>query len=63
MIMTSEKIMIMMMMMMMTMMMRRMRMMMIMIMMMMHGLSQAIDRAYKFLLITLPLVIYNALLG
>ena len=59
MIMTSEKIMIMIMAMMM--MMRRM-MMMIMI-MMMHGLSQAIDRAYKFLLITLPLVINNALLG
>ena len=47
---------------MMMMMMRRMRMMMMMI-MMMHGLSQAIDRAYKFLLITLPLVINNALLG
>ena len=61
MIMTSEKIMIMIMAMMM-MMMRRMRMMMMMI-MMMHGLSQAIDRAYKFLLITLPLVITNALLG
>ena len=58
MIMTSEKIMIMIMAMMM---MRRMRMM-IMI-MMMHGLSQAIDRAYKFLLITLPLVINNTLLG
>ena len=58
MIMTSEKIMIMIVAMMM---MRRMRMM-IMI-MMMHGLSQAIDRAYKFLLITLPLVINNALLG
>ena len=61
MIMTSEKIMIMIVAMMM--MMRRMRMMMIMIMMMMHGLSQAIDRPYKFLLITLPLVINNALLG
>ena len=61
MIMTSEKIMIMIMAMMM-MMRRRMRMMMMMI-MMMHGLSQAIDRAYKFLLITLPLVINNALLG
>ena len=60
MIMTSEKIMIMIMAMMM--MMRRM-MMMMMIMMMMHGLSQAIDRAYKFLLITLPLVINNTLLG
>ena len=59
MIMTSEKIMIMIMAMMM---MRRMSMMMMMI-MMMHGLSQAIDRAYKFLLITLPLVINNALLG
>ena len=59
MIMTSEKIMIMIVAMMM--MMRRMRMM-IMI-MMMHGLSQAIDRAYKFLLITLPLVINNAFLG
>ena len=59
MIMTSEKIMIMIMAMMM--MMRRMRMMMMI--MMMHGLSQAIDRAYKFLLITLPLVINNALLG
>ena len=59
MIMTSEKIMIMIMAMMM--MMRRMRM--IMMIMMMHGLSQAIDRAYKFLLITLPLVINNALLG
>ena len=59
MIMTSEKIMIMIMAMMM-MMRRRMMMMMI---MMMHGLSQAIDRAYKFLLITLPLVINNALLG
>ena len=58
MIMTSEKIMIMIMAMMM--MMRRMRMMMMI--MMMHGLSQAIDRAYKFLLITLPLVINNALL-
>ena len=58
MIMTSEKIMIMIMAMMM---MRRMRMMMMI--MMMHGLSQAIDRAYKFLLITLPLVINNALLG
>ena len=53
MIMTSEKIMIMVMTMMMMMMM----------IMMMHGLSQAIDRAYKFLLITLPLVINNALLG
>ena len=53
MIMTSEKIMIMIMTMMMMMMM----------IMMMHGLSQAIDRAYKFLLITLPLVINNALLG
>ena len=51
--MTSEKIMIMIM----TMMM------MLMMIMMMHGLSQAIDRAYKFLLITLPLVINNALLG
>ena len=51
--MTSEKIMIMIMTMMMMMMM----------IMMMHGLSQAIDRAYKFLLITLPLVINNALLG
>ena len=62
MIMTSEKIMIMIMAMMM--MMRRMMMMMMMMMiMMMHGLSQAIDRAYKFLLITLPLVINNALLG
>ena len=60
MIMTSEKIMIMIMAMMM-MMRRRMRMMMMI--MMMHGLSQAIDRAYKFLLITLPLVINNALLG
>ena len=60
MIMTSEKIMIMILAMMM-MMMRRMRMMMMI--MMMHGLSQAIDRAYKFLLITLPLVINNALLG
>ena len=60
MIMTSEKIMIMIMAMMM---MRRRRMRMMMIMMMMHGLSQAIDRAYKFLLITLPLVINNALLG
>ena len=59
MIMTSEKIMIMIMAMMM--MMRRMRMMMMI--MMMHGLSQAIDRVYKFLLITLPLVINNALLG
>ena len=59
MIMTSEKIMIMIMTMMM--MMRRMKMMMMI--MMMHGLSQAIDRAYKFLLITLPLVINNALLG
>ena len=56
MIMTSEKIMIMII----AMMMMRMTMMMI---MMMHGLSQAIDRAYKFLLITLPLVINNALLG
>ena len=53
MIMTSEKIMIMIMTMMMMMMM----------IMMMHGLSQAIDRPYKFLLITLPLVINNALLG
>ena len=53
MIMTSEKIMIMIMTMMMMMMM----------IMMMHGLSQAINRAYKFLLITLPLVINNALLG
>ena len=53
MIMTSEKIMIMIMTMMMMMMM----------IMMMHGLSQAIDRAYKFLLITLTLVINNALLG
>ena len=61
MIMTSEKIMIMILAMMM--MMRRMRMTMMMIMMMMHGLSQAIDRAYKFLPITLPLVINNALLG
>ena len=61
MIMTSEKIMIMIVAMMM-MMMRRMSMMMMMI-MMMHGLSQAIDRAYKFLLITLPLVINNAFLG
>ena len=61
MIMTSEKIMIMIMAMMM--MMRRMRMMIMMMIMMMHGLSQAIDRAYKFLLITLPLVINNALLG
>ena len=60
MIMTSEKIMIMIVAMMM--MMRRMSMMMMMI-MMMHGLSQAIDRAYKFLLITLPLVINNALVG
>ena len=59
MIMTSEKIMIMIMAMMM--MMRRMGMMMMI--MMMHGLSQAIDRPYKFLLITLPLVINNALLG
>ena len=59
MIMTSEKIMIMIVAMMM---MRRMMMMMMMI-MMMHGLSQAINRAYKFLLITLPLVINNALLG
>ena len=48
---------------MMMMTMRRMRMMMMMIMMMTHGLSQAIDRAYKFLLITLPLAINNALLG
>ena len=55
MIVTSEKIMIMIMAMMM--------MMMMMMIMMMHGLSQAIDRAYKFLLITLPLVINNALLG
>ena len=55
MIMTSEKIMIMIV----AMMMRRMMMMM----MMMHGLSQALDWAYKFLLITLPLVINNALLG
>ena len=53
MIMTSEKIMIMIM----------TTTMMMMMIMMMHGLSQAIDRAYKFLLITLPLVIYNALLG
>ena len=53
MIMTSEKIMIMIM----------TTMMMMMMIMMMHGLSQAIDRAYKFLLITLPLVINNALLG
>ena len=60
MIMTSEKIMIMIMAMMM-MMRRRMRRMMKIT--MMHGLSQAIDRAYKFLLITLPLVINNALLG
>ena len=60
MIMTSEKIMIMILAMMM-MMRRRMRMMIMM--MMMHGLSQAIDRAYKFLLITLSLVINNALLG
>ena len=60
MIMTSEKIMIMIVAMMM--MMRRMMMMMMMI-MMMHGLSQAIDRPYKFLLITLPLVINNALVG
>ena len=59
MIMTSEKIMIMIMAMMM--MMSRMRMMMMI--MMIHGLSQAIDRAYKFLLITLPLVINNALVG
>ena len=59
MIMTSEKIMIMIVAMMM--MMRRMRMMMMI--MMMHGLSQAIDRGYKFLLITLPLVINNALVG
>ena len=59
MIMTSEKIMIMIM----AMMMRRRRMRMVMMIMMMHGLSQAIDRAYKFLLITLPLVINNALLG
>ena len=51
--MTSEKIMIMIM----------TTMMMMMMIMMMHGLSQAIDRAYKFLLITLPLVINNALLG
>ena len=48
MIMTSEKIMIMIM----AMMMRRRRMRMVMMIMMMHGLSQAIDRAYKFLLIT-----------
>ena len=61
MIMTSEKIMIMIM--AMTMMMMMMRRMMMMMIMMMHGLSQAIDRAYKFLLITLPLVINNALLG
>ena len=54
MIMTSEKIMIMIV---------TMMMMMMMMIMMMHGLSQAIDRAYKFLLITLPLVINNALLG
>ena len=54
MIMTSEKIMIMIV---------AMMMMMMMMIMMMHGLSQAIDRAYKFLLITLPLVINNALLG
>ena len=60
MIMTSEKIMIMIVAMMMRM---RMRMRMMMMIMMMHGLSQAIDRAYKFLLITLPLVINNALLG
>ena len=59
MIMTSEKIMIMIM----AMMMRRRRMRMVMMIMMMHGLSQAIDRAYKFLLITLPLVINNTLLG
>ena len=59
MIMTSEKIMIMIV----AMMMMRRRMMMMMMIMMMHGLSQAIDRAYKFLLITLPLVINNALLG
>ena len=59
MIMTSEKIMIMIM----AMMMMRRRMRMMMMIMMMHGLSQAIDRAYKFLLITLPLVINNALLG
>ena len=59
MIMTSEKIMIMIV----TMMMMRRRMRMMMMIMMMHGLSQAIDRAYKFLLITLPLVINNALLG
>ena len=52
--MTSEKIMIMIV---------AMMMMMMMMIMMMHGLSQAIDRAYKFLLITLPLVINNALLG
>ena len=60
MIMTSEKIMIMIVAMMMRM---RMRMRMMMMIMMMHGLSQAIDRAYKFLLITLPLVINNAFLG
>ena len=59
MIMTSEKIMIMIM----AMMMMRRRMRMMMMIMTMHGLSQAIDRAYKFLLITLPLVINNALLG
>ena len=59
MIMTSEKIMIMIV----AMMMMRRRMRMMMMIMMMHGLSQAIDRAYKFLLITLPLVINNALLG
>ena len=59
MIMTSEKIMIMIV----AMMMMRRRMMMMMMIMMMHGLSQAIDRPYKFLLITLPLVINNALLG
>ena len=58
--MTSEKIMIMIVAMMMRM---RMRMRMMMMIMMMHGLSQAIDRAYKFLLITLPLVINNAFLG
>ena len=59
MIMTSEKIMIMIV----AMMMMRRRMMMMMMIMMMHGLSQAIDRPYKFLLITLPLVINNALVG
>ena len=60
MIMTSEKIMIMIVAMMM---MRRRTRMMVMMIMMMHGLSQAIDRAYKFLLITLPLVTNNTLLG